>query len=112
MWKEYRTYQLDIIPNTEEIIFYLENLYERSEETELDYPYMSMAEYTELHWPRHEDIMKEISLRFPGVSFELYSWGRQFGDVWKKVFKNGTFEMFEGFIEYKSIRRNVGAKRQ
>jgi hypothetical protein len=109
---DYKIYHLDIIPNTQEIIDYLEKLYwENDGSTDLEkesaegwfVPYVVMAEYADMNWPNHEHVMKEISVRFPNSRFDLYIQGHNFGDVWKKTFQDGIMRSYRARFSYDEV---------
>jgi hypothetical protein len=112
--RDYQIYHLDIIPNSQEIMDYLEKLYwENDGSTDLEMesvggwfiPYFVLKEgEAELHWSNHENVMKGISVHFANVEFNLYSQGPKFGDVWKKVFYNGTIQYYVGKLYYQEVK--------
>ena len=44
------------------------------------------------NWYEHEEDMKELSLKFPDIVFDVYGDGEETEDLWHKYFKNGKMQ--------------------
>jgi hypothetical protein len=84
-----------------------EILTELSEEGEFDY-----LEYAfdydgdtndRCKWYEHEADMREISKRYPDVTFVLSGEGEETGDLWKKYFRDGKMHACAVFITYEAF---------
>ncbi|MHC4121523.1 MAG: hypothetical protein ACYSWO_28970 [Planctomycetota bacterium] len=54
----------------------------------------------ECSWYEHEEDMSRISRVFPEATFTLTGIGQQFGDAWKKRFRNGEVEEVRALLEW------------
>lgn len=51
-------------------------------------------------WYDHEKDMKELSIKFPLIVFELHGEGDESEDLWYKYFKNGKMQFAPVRLEY------------
>lgn len=54
----------------------------------------------ECKWYEHEDDMKKISRKHPGIVFALKGEGEESGDVWMKYFRDGKVQVCETIIAF------------
>lgn len=57
-------------------------------------------------WYSHEEDMRGISNRFPGVLFELMGVGEDFPDIWKKYFHDGRMQVAKAVISFPEFDPN------
>ena len=51
-------------------------------------------------WRSHEKDMKAYSLQYPTTLFEFMIEGEEYGDIWKKYFKNGKVQVCKAKITF------------
>lgn len=51
-------------------------------------------------WYNHKSDMKELSMQFPNVVFELEGIGDEVGDMWKEYYKDGLCQDCTAIITY------------
>lgn len=51
-------------------------------------------------WYEHEEDMKTLSIRFPGVLFTLSGDGEESGDIWKKYFLDGKMQICKAILTF------------
>lgn len=55
---------------------------------------------TELKWYNHEELMVEVSVQFPRLTFILTGLGEEPEDMWKKRFVNGHVDKVKAVITW------------
>lgn len=59
--------------------------------------------YDATKWNDHVPEMKQFSLRWPAVVFELEGRGEENGDLWHKYFQNGKVQICKAIITFDSF---------
>lgn len=54
----------------------------------------------ETKWYEHDEDLRRISAKYPGVLFTLRGEGEEAGDVWVKYFRDGKMQAGETTIAY------------
>lgn len=72
-----------------------------------EYVFKEMFKYGDLcfngKWCNHEDEMIALSEELPDAVFELFGYGEEKFDIWKKTFRNGEVKRFKYKGEYEEV---------
>jgi len=51
-------------------------------------------------WYDHEEVMKDLSIKYPGLIFMLKGVGEEQGDIWAKYFYNGKMKSVKPTLQW------------
>ena len=54
-------------------------------------------------WYDHNEDLINVSKKYPDVLFTLYGKGESSGDIWRKYYKNGKYQVAKAFISYEEF---------
>lgn len=88
-------YCLEIKNHTDEDLDYLDFMLQKEDCAVT----VNGESYGETKWYEHEEDLKKISTKFPGLILQLDGEGEESGDIWRKYFKDGKMQSANTKVE-------------